>query len=102
MDIKFDANCKPIYENKNNINLEIKENIPVEIVIESPHEKTKVDKKITKEKLREYYVGFKEKNKDKINLKVDCVICGGSFTYFNKSRHLTTKRCLKVKALRGL
>jgi hypothetical protein len=87
---------------ENNINLEINEINPVEIVIESPHEKTKADKKITKEKKREYYLEFKEKNKDKINHKVDCEICGGSFTYFNKSRHLTTKRCLKVKALRGM
>jgi protein-arginine kinase activator protein McsA len=90
---------------ENNINLEIIENLPVENVIESPNENTNADKvvkKITSEKMREYYLGFKDKNKDKINQKVDCEICGGSFTYFNKSRHLTTKRCLKVKELRGL
>ena len=88
-----------------NIKLDINEINPVENVIESPHEKKegdKVVKKITKEKCREYYLGFKDKNKDKINQKVDCEICGGSFTYFNKSRHVKTTRCLKVKALRGL
>lgn len=49
-----------------------------------------------------YYNEFKERNKDKINEKVDCPICGGNYTYFNKSRHLKTKRCLSVKKLRGL
>jgi len=90
---------------ENNINLEINEIIPVENVNEIPQEKMKTDKvvkKITKEKSREYYLGFKDKNKDKINHKVECEICGGSFTYFNKSRHVKTKRCLKVKDLRGL
>jgi hypothetical protein len=90
---------------ENNINLEIIENLPVENVIESPNENTNADKivkKITSEKMREYYLGFKDKNKDKINQKVDCEICGGSFTYFNKSRHVKTSRCLKVKELRGL
>lgn len=90
---------------ENNIKLEILENLPVENVIESPQEKQEEDKmikKITKEKCREYYLGFKDKNKDKINQKVDCEICGGSFTYFNKSRHIKTKRCIKVKELRGL
>lgn len=88
-----------------NLELTINEIIPVENVIEIPQEKQegdKVIKKITKEKCREYYLGFKDKNKDKINQKVDCEICGGSFTYFNKSRHVKTTRCLKVKALRGL
>jgi hypothetical protein len=88
-----------------NIKLDINEINPVQNVLETPYENPKGDKvlkKITKEKKREYYLEFKEKNKDKINQKVDCEICGGSFTYFNKSRHLTTKRCLKVKELRGL
>ena len=49
-----------------------------------------------------YYNDFKERNKDKINEKVDCPICGGNYTYFNKSRDLKTKRCLSVKKLRGL
>ena len=90
---------------ENNIKLDIIENIPIENINESSKENLKDDKvlkKITPEKKREYYLEFKEKNKDKINLKMSCEICGGSYTYFNKSRHIRTPRCEKVKNLRGL
>jgi hypothetical protein len=45
---------------------------------------------------------FRIKHKEKIMKKIDCEICGGSFSYFNKSTHKKTIKCLKVKTLRGL
>ena len=50
----------------------------------------------------EYYQNFKNKHKDDINKKCVCEICGGSFTYYNKSSHLKTKKCQTVKQLRNL
>lgn len=35
----------------------------------------------------EYYANFKSKNADKIKEKIKCEICGGSYDYFNKSKH---------------
>ena len=55
---------------------------------------------ITKNKL--YYNNFHSKNKEKIKEKKDCVICGGSYSYFNKSTHLKSSKCQKVKTLRNL
>ena len=45
---------------------------------------------------------FRIKHREKIMQKIDCEICGGSFSYFNKSSHLKTIKCLKVKTLREL
>ena len=50
----------------------------------------------------EYYQNFKNKHKEDINKKCICHICGGSYTYFNKSGHLKTKKCQTVKSLRNL
>lgn len=41
---------------------------------------------------RIYHESFIEKNKDKVNQKCICEICGGSYTYFNKSRHNKTQK----------
>ena len=49
-----------------------------------------------------YYENFKNKHKDDINKKLSCNICGGSYSYFNKSGHLKTKKCIAVKQLRQL
>jgi hypothetical protein len=49
-----------------------------------------------------YYKDFKERNKEKINEKVICKYCGGSFSYFNKSKHFKTKKCLLSKELKEL
>ena len=35
---------------------------------------------------------FIDNNKEKLNEKIICPICKGSYTYFNKSTHLKTKR----------
>ena len=48
------------------------------------------------------YKKFVESHKDMVNKKNECHICGGSYTYFNKSRHFKTPKCLKVKLLRNL
>jgi len=43
-----------------------------------------------------YVRKFIEKNKDVINNKIECPICYSTYTYFNKSKHLKTKRHLKM------
>jgi hypothetical protein len=55
---------------------------------------------INKKKIN--FDNFRIKNREKINQKNDCEICGGSFSYFNKSTHLNSIKCQKVKTLRGL
>jgi len=47
---------------------------------------------------KKYYKQFRETNKDKVNEKVKCDICGGSYTYFNKSKHIQTQRHKKLNA----
>lgn len=47
---------------------------------------------IDSEKRREYYENFVSKNKDKINIKCFCEVCGGRYTYYNKSSHNKTKK----------
>lgn len=58
-------------------------------------------KKTTKTHI-DYYKNFKDKHKDDINKKICCEICGGSYSYYNKSGHLKTKKCQTVKNLRNL
>lgn len=36
---------------------------------------------------KKYYQAFKEKNGDKIKEKVQCTICNGYYSYFNRSHH---------------
>jgi hypothetical protein len=48
---------------------------------------------------REYYDKFREKNLDKIQEKQQCSTCGGSYTYYNKSRHIRSAKhiaCLRL------
>lgn len=53
-------------------------------------------KKVSKEKSKydqnKYNKNFLEKNRNKIKEKVLCDICCGSYTYFNKSKHLNSKK----------
>jgi hypothetical protein len=41
---------------------------------------------------KKYIKNFQEKNKDKIVEKHICDICYGSYTYFNKSKHIQSKK----------
>lgn len=41
---------------------------------------------------KKYYKNFCLKNRDKIKEKIICPVCGGSFTYYNKSHHFKTKK----------
>lgn len=47
---------------------------------------------ITAEKRREYYLNFKKSHSNTIKDKIICPQCGGSYTYYNKSKHEITKR----------
>ena len=46
----------------------------------------------TKKTNKEIYDNFKEKNAGKIKEKITCYLCGGKYTYFNKSRHYKTTK----------
>ena len=51
----------------------------------------KKENKILKQKdYKKHYKNFVLKNDDKIHNIVKCDLCGGHYTYFNKSRHLKT------------
>lgn len=41
---------------------------------------------------KKYYDNFKNKNGQRLKEKFICDLCGGSYTYFNKSHHFKTKR----------
>jgi hypothetical protein len=43
-------------------------------------------------KNRDKLTKFKEVHKDKITQPIRCSVCRGSYTYFNKSAHIKTKR----------
>jgi hypothetical protein len=43
-----------------------------------------------------YNKRFQEKHKDKIKEKLDCPICYGTYTYFNKSKHNQSVRHKKA------
>jgi hypothetical protein len=74
------------------------------IVIEEPNNITIDESKLirTPKSHIDYYQNFKNKHKEDINKKCVCHICGGSYSYFNKSGHLKTKKCQTVKSLRNL
>lgn len=36
---------------------------------------------------KKYYTNFKNKHIDEIKQKTKCDLCGGCYTYFNKSHH---------------
>ena len=41
-------------------------------------------------KNKEYYTNFKAKHTDIIKQKINCDLCGGKYTYFNRSHHEAT------------
>ena len=51
-----------------------------------------------KTKSKDVYQKFKEKNKDKVNERICCDVCGGHYVYYSKALHLKSKKhlfCLK-------
>jgi hypothetical protein len=44
----------------------------------------------------QYNKNFLEKNKDKINKKIICDICCGSYSYYNKSKHLKSVKHINL------
>ena len=48
---------------------------------------------------KKHFKKFLESHKDKLNESIKCPICDGSYTYFNKSRHIHSTRHLKYKKL---
>ncbi len=47
---------------------------------------------IDKEKRHDYYKSFIENNQDKLKKVIKCDICEGQYTYFNKDKHIKTKK----------
>ena len=45
-----------------------------------------------KERNNSYVRKFIANNQEKIKKKIQCPICYSTYTYFNKSKHITTKR----------
>jgi len=45
---------------------------------------------------KNYLKQFKIKHKDTIKQKIECPICSSTYSYVNKSKHLKTKRHLKM------
>ena len=52
------------------------------------------DKVMNKYDSKKYIQTFLLKNSDKIKEKITCNICCGSYTYFNKSKHIRSKKHL--------
>jgi len=44
----------------------------------------------------QYNKNFLEKNKDKINQKIICDICCGSYSYYNKSKHIKSAKHINL------
>jgi len=49
----------------------------------------------TNKNKKDYFKKFVDGNKDKVKEQVMCDVCGGSYTYFNKSHHKKSQRHLK-------
>lgn len=85
-------NIKTAEEPKSNVENEI-------LGTEEP--KASENKNIIKHNSTKYVKKFIEKNKDKINIKVQCPVCYSSYTYFNKSKHFKTKRHLLLQSIKN-
>jgi hypothetical protein len=59
------------------------------IVLSDANKKYKYDTK-------KYNLNFSLKNSAKIKEKVICPVCCGSYTYFNKSKHIRSKKHLDI------
>lgn len=51
------------------------------------------------EKVHDYYISYKERNKDRITEKHKCMFCGGSYSLQTKSKHNTTKKHINAEKL---
>jgi hypothetical protein len=51
---------------------------------------------------KKYYETFREKNKNSVCCSIVCEICGGKYSYFNKSHHQKSKKHLKALELNEL
>lgn len=69
--------------------------------VEEVKEDVKPIENLAINKNTKYVRKFIEKNKDKINLKIQCPICYSSYTYFNKSKHFKTKRHLLLETVKN-
>jgi hypothetical protein len=85
-------NIKTVEESNSNTENEI-------LGTEEP--KASENKNIIKHNSTKYVKKFIEKNKDKINIKVQCPVCYSSYTYFNKSKHFKTKRHLLLQSIKN-
>lgn len=63
------------------------ENLETVETVQLQEKKKYKHKPITPEKNREAYLRFIAKNADKLKQTINCEICGGRYTYYNKSRH---------------
>ncbi len=54
-------------------------------------------KYITPEKNKLYYNNFKINNPDVVRWKFACDLCGGKYTYYNKSKHNKSTKHLTKK-----
>lgn len=46
---------------------------------------------------KNYYKTFYTKHHDKILEKHQCIHCQGSYTYFTKSQHLNSLKCIRAR-----
>ena len=46
---------------------------------------------------KNYYKTFYNKHHDKILEKHECLFCHGSYTYFTKSQHMNSLKCIKAR-----
>ncbi len=89
----------PVIQNIKTVD-ELNSNVENEILgTEEP--KASENKNIIKHNSTKYVKKFIEKNKDKINIKVQCPVCYSSYTYFNKSKHFKTKRHLLLQSIKN-
>jgi hypothetical protein len=59
------------------------------VIALNPYEEVKYNQ-------REYNRRFIEKNADRIKAKTVCEVCCGTYTYFNKSKHLKSARHVRL------
>ena len=51
---------------------------------------------MTEKTNKDYSKKFYEKNKD---IEIQCKICAGTYRYYNKSRHVKSKKHVQIKAI---
>lgn len=59
-------------------------------------DKPELSIKIKKYDQNAYNKRFQEKNADKLKENITCPICYGTYTYFNKSKHLKSQRHIRA------